>query len=257
MAKKYQAPIVNKAFQILKLISRSNQGLGISQIAARLDIGKSTVHGITAALEQQGALVRDPASKHYAIGPTLLELGRSLQERVDLRRLARPEMESLLSLCRETVFLGVMNQDHVTIIDRVESPKDFKISSPIGTALPLLAGAVGKVLLAGLPREQAHDLLNRGPLPQYTPNTITDAQAYEAGLDHIREQGYALDDEEYIAGVRAVAVALAPCGPFVPAIWVVGFKAALDDRRMEEVILHIRTAAERINARVSGTIAPL
>ncbi len=70
MTKKYQAPIVKKAFLILKAISKSSQGLKISEIATALDISKSTVHGITAALEDQGALIRNTGSKRYVIGTT-------------------------------------------------------------------------------------------------------------------------------------------------------------------------------------------
>lgn len=246
MVKKYQAPIVQKAFQILNAVARSEDGMGISDIAARLDIGKSTVHGITAALEHQGALVRDPRSKRYAVGPTLLELGQAVEKRVDIRRLARPAMEALMAQCRETVFLGIRNGNHVTIIDRVESPKDFKISSPIGTAVPLLAGAVGKAFLSTLSPEEATPLISREPLPRYTPNTITDPVQYQAVLETIREQGYALDDEEYIAGVRAVAVPLPSCGPYAPALWVVGFKAALDDQRLPDVIQGILSAGRQI-----------
>ncbi|MCG8566737.1 MAG: IclR family transcriptional regulator [Desulfobacterales bacterium] len=247
MVKKYQAPIVQKAFQILRVVSRSETGMGISEISSRLDIGKSTVHGITAALEQQGALARDPKSKRYTVGLTLLELGRSVNQRVDIQRIARPAMETLLHQCRETVFLGLRNGNHVTIIDRVESPKDFKISSPIGTALPLLAGAVGKAFLSTLPRDEVRRLLTQAPLPRYTPATITDPAAYEKGLETIRSQGYALDDEEYIAGVCAVAVPLAACGPYTPALWVVGFKAGMDDKKLNRLVTHTLEAAGTIN----------
>ncbi|MCP4670329.1 MAG: helix-turn-helix domain-containing protein, partial [Desulfobacula sp.] len=77
MTKKYQAPIVKKAFIILKAIAKSSQGLRISEIASMLNISKSTVHGIITALSQQGAIIQSSTSKRYFIGMTIMELGKS------------------------------------------------------------------------------------------------------------------------------------------------------------------------------------
>ena len=96
MTKKYQAPIVKKAFLILDVISKSSQGLKISEISSRLDISKSTVHGITAALEDLGAILRNPVSKKYSTGITLMELGKAAYERLDFKNIARPFMEELM-----------------------------------------------------------------------------------------------------------------------------------------------------------------
>ena len=81
----YSAPSVKKAFKILSAISDASNGLGISELAKQLKIGKSTVHGITSALEELGVLVRDPFHKKYTVGYTLLELGRRAHTRMKLR----------------------------------------------------------------------------------------------------------------------------------------------------------------------------
>jgi DNA-binding IclR family transcriptional regulator len=247
MTKRYQAPIVKKAFDILTAVSRSGNGLRISDIASALDISKSTVHGIAAALEEQGAVIRDPSSKRYTIGLTLMELGKAAYERVDIIRTARPIMEQLMTQCNESVFLGIRNQDHVTVIDIVESTKDFKISSPIGTALPLLAGAVGKAFLSRMPEADAAAYLKANPIRRFTARTITDPAAYLAELDTVRSKGYALDDEEYLVGVRAVAVCLSPFSGRLPALWVVGFKAGMSDDKIPRIIEQTLEAARRIN----------
>ncbi|MDT8378850.1 MAG: IclR family transcriptional regulator [Desulfotignum sp.] len=247
MTKRYQAPIVKKAFDILSAISRSRKGLRISDISSRLDISKSTVHGITAALEEQGAITRDPSSKRYAIGLTLMELGKAAYERVDIIQTARPIMENLMEQCNESVFLGIRNQDHVTVIDIVESRKDFKISSPIGTALPLLAGAVGKAFLSCMPTNDAADYLKANPIRRFTAQTITEPADYLKELAAVKSRGYALDDEEYLVGVRAVAVCLSPFSGHLPALWVVGFKAGMSDDQMPHIINRTLDAANRIN----------
>ncbi len=250
MAKKYQAPIVKKAFHILDAISKMPQGLKISEISTDLGISKSTVHGITAALEDQGAIVRDTVTKRYTIGLTLMELGKIAYERIDLKHIARPILEDLMEQCQESVFLGVRNGDNVTVIDIVESRKDFKISSPIGTSLPLLAGATGKIFLSLMQQKDLKAYLHSNPLVRYTPNTITDQDQYEAELNRIQKQGYATDDEEYLSGVRAVAAPIKPYGAYRPAIWVVGFKATMTRKKLETFADQIKTAAEKINQKL-------
>src|SRR3972149_6129723 len=102
----YSAPSVKKAFKILNAISDASNGLGISDLSKQLKMGKSTVHGITSALEELGLLVRDPLHKKYQMGYSLLELGRKFYRKMGLRDLAKVPMERLMESGEETVFLG-------------------------------------------------------------------------------------------------------------------------------------------------------
>ena len=252
MKKKYQAPIVKKAFAILDEISKAPGGLRISEISSKLDISKSTVHGITAALEDQGALVRDTVTKRFSIGITLIELGKAAYERIDFKNLARPVMEELMEQCQESVFLGIRNGNKVTVIDIVESRKDFKISSPIGTALPLMAGATGKLFLSRMDPDELKKYLQSNPLVKYTENSITDPDQYMEELKQIKKNGFATDDEEYISGVRAVAAPVIRCGAYLPAIWVVGFKASMSDAKLSAITDQTCRAADMISRKLSG-----
>lgn len=251
MTKKYQAPIVKKAFIILKAISQSSQGLRISEISSMLNISKSTVHGITAALENQGAINRDSVSKRYTIGITLMELGKAAYEKIDFKKAARPIMEELMEQCQESVFLGIRNGDRVTVIDIVESRKDFKITSPIGTAIPLLAGATGKLFLSMMETKDLQKYLDSNHLVRFTPNTITEPKQYATELEKVREAGFSTDDEEYISGVRAVAAPIKQYGGYIPAIWVVGFKASMTQKKIPSIIEQTIDAADRINKKLS------
>jgi len=250
MANTYQAPIVKKAFIILNAIAKSSQGLRISEIASLLNISKSTVHGIMAALSEQGAVIQSSASKRYVIGMTLMELGKAAHERIDFKNIARPIMEELMEQCQESVFLGIQNGNRVTIIDIVESRKDFKITSPIGTALPLLAGATGKLFLSRMDTENLHKYLDSNPLRKFTSNTIIDPEQYIRELDKVRKDGIAYDDEEYISGVRAVAAPIKQHGAYIPAIWVVGFKASMATGKISAIIKQTRAAAVKISSSI-------
>jgi IclR family transcriptional regulator, KDG regulon repressor len=247
MQKKYQAPIVTKAFSILNIIAKNKRGMGISEISNLLGISKSTVHGITAALEQAGAVIRDPVSKQYNIGLTLMDLGKAAYERIDFKAIARPALEKLRDECEETVFFGIKNGDRVSIIDKVDSQKDLKITSPVGTSLPLQIGAIGKIFLSLMNQKELENYLQKNPLISYTADTIIDIDLYKQELEKVRKNGFALDDEEYITGVRAVASAIKPYDTYLPAIWVVGFKNAMPDSELENIISLICTATEHIN----------
>ena len=221
-------------------------------------MAKSTVHGMTSALEELGAVMRDPLSKKYKLGFTLLEIGRSAYAQVDLQKAARPIMEKLMEKTQTSVFLGILNWDHVTILDIVESRQDLKITAPIGTTIPMLAGAVGKVFLASMDQEQARKIIESKGLPRFTENSIVDRMQYFKELKQVSGQGFAVDDEEYILGVRAVASPLMGLGELRSAIWIVGFKASLDEKKMKTLTGETHQAALEISRRIQQQlIAPL
>ena len=250
MKKGYFAPSVKKAFEILKLISSNREGLGISEIARDLRIAKSTVHGMTSALEESGAIRRDPETKRYTLGFTLFELGRLAYSKIDLKDIARPFMNELVEKTQASAFLGVLNWDHVTVIDMVEPRTELKITAPIGTAIPLLAGAAGKVFLAMMEEEQAIKWIRSKGLPKYTPRSITDQETYIGEIRAAKERGFAIDDEEYLLGVRAVAAPIQGGGQSISAIWVVGFKASLDEERMKTLVEGTRDAGRAIRKKI-------
>ena len=248
--KRYGAPSVKKAFAILSAISSSKEGLGVSELARGLNMAKSTVHGMTAALEEMGAVMRDPRTKRYKLGFTLLEIGRSAYSQIDLETSARPIMEDLMEKTQTSVFLGILHWDHVTVLDIVESRQDLKITAPVGTTMPLFAGAVGKVFLASMDAEQAAKIVKSKGLPRFTENSIVDSESYYQELRRVRQKGYAVDDEEYILGVRAVASPIKGLGQLKSAIWVVGFKASLDKKKMQTLTKDTQKAAEAISRRI-------
>jgi DNA-binding IclR family transcriptional regulator len=252
--KKYGAPSVKKAFAILSAISSSKEGLGVSEIARGLDIAKSTVHGMASALEEVGAVIRDPATKKYRLGFMLFQIGRLAYSQIDLKTSARPIMEDLMAKTETSVFLGTLNWDHVTVMDIVESRQDLKITAPIGTTMPLFAGAVGKVFLASMETEQSSKIIENKGLPRYTENSIVDKEMYYRELQRVKEQGYAIDNEEYILGVRAVAAPIMGLGQLRSAIWMVGFKASLDETKLKPHIQHTQKAAADITKRIQDQL---
>ncbi|PIV20408.1 MAG: IclR family transcriptional regulator [Deltaproteobacteria bacterium CG_4_8_14_3_um_filter_45_9] len=251
----YSAPSVKKAFKILHAISDASNGLGISDLSKQLKIGKSTVHGITSALEEMGILVRDPIHKKYNIGYTLLELRKKAYAKMELRDVARIPMERLMEKIGETVFLGILNGDHVTILDMVESHNEMKITSPPGTRLPLIAGATGKVFLSQFEEKKAKEIIQKIGLVRFTSKSIIDPKKFFKEVEETKKRGYAIDDEEYMLGVRAIAVPLQTAISPLAAIWVVGFTSSLNDQKMEKAILEIQKTAQEISHSMNPVVA--
>lgn len=246
----YQAPTVKKAFQILELVARQEKLLTISDLSRELGINKSTVHGITRALEDLGAIVRDAKTKRYALGMTLFELAKAGYARIDLKDIARPIMEELMQATRQSVFLGIRSGDHVSILDIVESTQDLKITSPIGTQVPLLAGAIGKAFLASMEESAAAAFLHAAELRRFTEKSITDPKLYMEKVREARTTGYGLDDEEYIQGVRAVAAVIHNPGQQMAAVWVVGFTPSMSAEKLPSIASATKRTADVISNKI-------
>ncbi len=247
----YQAPIVKKAFQILELIARNDRRMKISDISRELGIGKSTVHGIAQALEQAGAIVRDE-NKCYSLGLTVFELARKVYARIELKDIARPFMEELMRGTQQSVFLGIRSNDRIAIVDIVESTQDLKITAPIGARIPLFIGALGKVFMAFMNETEAAQLIRSEGLRRDTDKSITDPDRYLREILEARKSGYALDDEEYIQGVRAVAAPIHVAGWPMSAIWVVGFTQSMSDGKMADIAKRTKHAAEAITRKIDS-----
>ena len=242
----YEAPSVKKAFQILDLVARRDNSLTISDLSRELGISKSTVHGIAQALEGIGAVVRNDETRCYTLGMTLLQLAHTAYARIDLKDIARPILEDLMRSTRQTVFLGIRSGDRVSIVDTVESTEDLKITAHIGARIPLLVGATGKVFMASLEENEAAQLIRTVGLRRNTEKSITDPTKYMEEIRRVREAGYALDDGEYLQGVRAVAAPIYAPGRQMSAIWVVGFTQSMKAEKMTAIAMETRVAAEAI-----------
>ena len=247
----YSAPILYKAFAVLDEIAGNQSGFGISDLARKLNISKSTVHGITQAFIDLGVLTQD-TNKKFRLGPTLIQLGNWALASEDLRLLARPFLEELCREFKETIFLGTFDEQRITIIEKFDSPSELKISAPVGTRIPLFAGAAGKIFLASLTEQAFQSALAEKPLPEFTKYSITDPLKYTKEIKKVKEQGYSTDFEEYIQGVNAVCVPISNMrGGTLAAIWMVGFANTFNGDKARCAIEATLRAAKEISKMMS------
>jgi IclR family acetate operon transcriptional repressor len=232
----YQAPAVHKAFQLLRTLAESRQHLGMTELAQRLGYSKSTTHGLVHALLREGALTQETNGRKLFLGPTIMDLPFYAWNPMKMTEYAQPTINAIRDQIRETVFLGVLLQMRVLIMATAEADEPLKISASPGTSISLFAGAAAKIFMAGKSDTEIMFLIREKGLPRYTDRSITSEKEYLAEIERVRNQGYAMDDEEYLAGIRAVAVPLNNrMGPPI-AVWVVGLSSTMGLKKMHQVV---------------------
>ena len=245
---RYNAPAVHRAFQLLRTVAESPNQLSLTALSKRLGYSKSTTHGLVHALLREDALAMVSQSNTLSIGQEITDLAFSTWNYPKITQRTQPLIDAIRDRIHETVFLGVMIRKRVLIVNTAESSVPLKISATPGTTIPLLAGAVGKVILAGKSDDEVISLIREKGLPAYSPRAIVDESEYLAALSQVRDQGFATDDEEYLSGIRAVAVAVSnPEGPPM-AVWVVGLSNTMSMQKMQEAVEVIQASVVKLQA---------
>lgn len=242
--------MVERAFRLLGLLSTAEAGMTLSELARALEMSKSSIHGLLKTLEMTGA-VEQTSERLYILGPRIYELAQTSLQQAGLRRLALPAMQRLAANLGETIFLGRVEEEHVRILESVDATNDspsLHISAPRGTRLPLLAGATGRIVLASWPLAARAAYLRSRPLPRFTPHSIIDPEQFLQAVGEAARRGIGEDNEEYLAGVNAVAAPiLGADNTLLALLWVVGFSARLDEKKMRQAGQVLKTETETIS----------
>lgn len=240
-------PALEKAVRILDLLEESGRGRSLSSISSDLGIPKSSAHRILATLEAHGYLVVGVETGLYKLGPRLLTLGAAVRRGLNVVGAALPHMETLKDEIQENVKLSVINHDNVIVVAKVENRHDMRPTSEIGARFPLHAGAASKVLLAYQSTKFIDEVLSQ-PLETYTANTVADPVVLRKQLEEVRHLGYALDREECLDGIMAIACPVFDIDESVVAAISVPFLAtANNELRIPEWGTKLRACARKVS----------
>jgi IclR family transcriptional regulator, acetate operon repressor len=240
---------VDRAVSILELLGRQVEA-GATEIASELGVHKSTASRLAAALELRGFIEQSEERGKYRLGRGLIRLAGTAAVRLDLFEQSRPVCEQLAAQLAQTVHLAVLDDNATINIDQALGPTAVTTPSWLGRHMPVHATSSGKVLLAHLPED---DLGSRlvGPLPRYTPRTITDLSVLRAQLDQARADGCAYSVAELDTGLNAVAAPIFTSrGQVGAALSVSGPSSRLNEQRLREISPAVRAAAETIATRL-------
>ncbi len=188
---------VDRAIRVLTALQGSRR-LALSELAARLDLPPSTVHGLVRTLMAHGLVVQERGSTRYQLGPAVLRLGNVYLDTIELRSKAAPWAEDLARRTGFAVRTGVLLLDNVVIIHHEPRPDGSRQMPEVGIEIPAHASALGKAILA-FEGEPA------GPLRSMTGETITSLPELAAELRAVRGTGVALEQEEALLGECSVA----------------------------------------------------
>lgn len=253
-AGKYRIQAIERAVAILGAFSAADPELGVSDIAARLGLHKSTVHRFVVNLESAGFLERTRSGARYRLGLRIFELGSLVLKQMNLWEEALPYLEWLVSKSGETGHLAVLAGGEAVYIEKVEARRSLRIPSAIGRGYPAHATSLGKVLLANLENTSiVDDLIVERGLAKFAPNTITDPDRLHEELRAVRERGYAVDDEEYEEGLRCIgAPIVGHTGQVVAAIGMGGPVTRVTPERVDELGSLVREAADGLSRRMGA-----
>jgi DNA-binding IclR family transcriptional regulator len=201
---KTQVQVIARAAAILHALEDEADGLSLGQIAQRVNLARSTVQRIVAALAAEKFLIAASPNGRVRLGPTILRLAASA--RTDFVAIARPFLVQLSNELKETVDLAVVKRDHLVFIDQVIGSHRLRAVSAVGETFPLHCTANGKAYLAGLETDAIARLIGAS-YEQRTPRTLTRLEDLLKDLKSVRKTGVAFDREEHTQGICAAGVA--------------------------------------------------
>jgi len=246
----YNVRAVERAMEILAAFDGEHEDRGISEIAQATGLPKATAHRIMMTLLNGGFLERAGDGERFRLGLRVVELGLGALRRLDVRRAAFPYMQQLVDRFQETCDLGIFDRGWVLYVEVVHSQHSLTIAARIGRRLPAYCTASGRVFLAFLPPEVVEPLLS-APLAPCTEQTITSIDRLRQELEVTRQRGYALDDEEFEAGIRAVSAPVRDFdGNVIAALSMPGPANRMPPERIPEITAALVDAANAISAHV-------
>jgi IclR family acetate operon transcriptional repressor len=208
MSEKLAAPATSlvKALDVLLALEQSPEGRGVTDIARALGLPKSAVHRLLVTFQACGFVQQQAQTSRYTLGPVLARLGLRAADLFTPRRVARPYMEALAHEVGETIFLGVLCEESVLIVEKVEHNQMLRISPELGTTLPLRQTALGQVWLAFCPAAQREARLATLLAPESVVPTERVLAGLRQELSAIAQQGFAASLETWMPDICCLAV---------------------------------------------------
>jgi IclR family KDG regulon transcriptional repressor len=201
----FRLPAVDRAMSLFELLAESQTGLTLSQLSRKLDIPKSTAHYLLHTLYTRGYVQRGDDGRHYSLGMRFADVARGDNAELSLRTLAIPYLRQIVARLDLTATLAVRRSAEAAIVARVESRHDEGGGAWVGRHVDLHCTAQGKALIADFSDEELKKLFAGRELARFTPKTICSLSALKAHLLEVKAKGFAVNDEEMVLGIRAVA----------------------------------------------------
>jgi IclR family KDG regulon transcriptional repressor len=245
-----QLSSVSTAIRLLKVFSEDEVDIGISALAKRLGIAKSTAHRLATTLVSEGLLEQDRDNGKYRLGVGLFRLGALVRRRMEVSNEARPYLYALRETINESVHLAILDGTEVMYVYHLESTHALRARSDLGVRKPAHNTAEGQAILAFQPQDVI-DRVIAGGLTAQTPKTVTSPERFLKALALVRQRGCAIEDEESEIGMVCIAAPIRDdSGAVVAAVGIAGPVARLSKKAVTGVIPHVIATADQVSARL-------
>ena len=235
---RYLIKSLQKGLMVLEAFARSAHPMTLQEIAGELGIGPTTMFRFLHTLEKTGFIEKDIKHKTYRLTPKVLTLGYAVFHSSDLWQTAHPYLVKTSARLNETMNMAILDGTDILYIDRIKTQKILQINLEIGSKLPAYCTSMGRVLLSGLPEDEAREILSASKREKFTEKTLTDINAIERVLEKTRREGYALNDGELAPELKSIAAPVRnETGRVVAAVNIAVHASQYDVSKMKKVLL--------------------
>jgi len=245
---------VDRAASLLLALGECQGATGVTELARRLGLHKSTASRLLATLQRRGLVEQDESGK-YRLGMVVIRLAERAERSLDLRRLAMPDLERLARLTRETASLAILDGDQALPVAQADGPNLIAVGDWTGRATPLHGVAAGKVLLAAMAERDVLRIVRAGLIP-HTERTLVRLEPLLEELARVRRRGYVASIGEFETGMNELAAPVFDArGSVVGAVEVRGAAFRIPPKRIPELARQVRETASAISRRLGGVDA--
>lgn len=240
---------LGRAFSILEEVARHRVGIGLAELSKLVGLHNSTTFHLAKTLVTLGYMRQERDSKRYRVGRPLFALAASALDEIEMVNLATPILEDLSRETGESGHFAVRMGDSVVVIARTSGSGAFQLTDRVGVVRPAHCTALGKIILASLRPDQLKRFLERVELKPSTGKSITEPAVLLREITEIRRSAIAIDDGEYNAEVRCIAVPVYNfTGDVIGALGISGPIWRMSDQVLKSRAKLVQTAATRLSA---------
>ena len=246
---------VDRALLIIETLAEDDEGYRLTDLAVRTGLSPSTVHRLLTTLEKRRFVQFDRGESMWHVGAQSFAVGSTFVRRRNFVTQALPYLRKLRDQTRETANLAVVDDGAMVVLTRVESREIMRSVTKVGGRVPMVASGLGKALLSTYSEEDVFAIIQREGMPRLTSKSIVRAGELCKSLHDIRRQGYSVDDEEALMGLRCVsAVVYDDCSEPLAAISVSGKASRVPNDRLPVLGKLVQEVAAELTKALSGAM---
>jgi IclR family transcriptional regulator, acetate operon repressor len=246
---------VDRAMLLLEALGEDEEGYRLTDLAIRTGLSPSTAHRLLTTLEKRRFVAFDQSDNMWHVGRQSFAIGSAFIRRRNFVAPALPFLRRLRDVTHETANLGVVDDGEVIVLTQVESREIMRAITKVGGRAPMVTSGIGKAILATYPDEDVVAIIQRHGMRRLTSKSVVRAGELRDALARVRLEGYAVDDQEFLMGLRCVAaVVYNDQAEALAAISVSGLASRVPQERVPELGRLVRDTAEELTLALGGRL---